>query len=570
MMKKRNALGRIAGLLITVLLLAPIVGACTSTTATPASGPSGAPTEESAPEPTETAALEPTEPAAPEPTEVEAAVVSQELIYAMGSEPPGLDPHAVLGGQGLRLFQNVYEGFARHRTGTSELIPTLAESWELSNDGLTYTLHLRQGVKFHDGTEFNADAAKINIDRILTLGQGPSTFLVDLDSVEVVDDYTVNLNLKNVNVFFEQYFPFIYMISPTAIEEHTEGDDNATAWLSANIVGTGPYMLESFAQGEQTVLTAFPDYWGGWEGPHLDRIVMRMVPEPATQRLLLENGEVQMIDSVSPTDADALDAVDGVQVTVSPGLRVDMLSLNERFEPLADINVRKAIQYAYPYEEVIRVANFGLTQPGAGPLSVNFEGVGSDQIEQWHQDMDMARQFLAQSNYPDGGFTLRLNYHPTFPEQRTAGLLLADALSELNITVEVSEMQFGQMIEAMASENQDVMPHMVLLRFSPVTGDPIFNLRQIFHSSNAGGAWNWSFYENERVDELIDNAKTELDEQARLDQLVEIQKTVVDEAAYVYVQEAVELDAFVDNLVGYVYNPFNYSWDVYFYELHFE
>lgn len=496
---------------------------------------------------------------------------SSVLVYAAGSEAAGLDPHVVLSGQGLRVFQNVYEALGRHKTGDKQIEapiePALAESWTKSDDGLTYTFKLRSGVKFHDGTDFNADAVKANLERIRKLNLGPASFFTGVDTVNVVDPSTVEIKLKAANPLFEQYLPFTFMISPTAIQKNTAGDDNATKWLSTHAAGTGPYMVETWDKGQQLVLTAFPDYWGGWQGSHIQRIVMRVVPEAATQRLMLENGDAQMIDSVVASDVTDLSGKAGVQVIQSKGLRVDMLAMNENFGPLADPNVRKAIQYAFPYDQVIQVAYNGLAVPAIGPLSVDMPGSAKGTLEPLKQDLTKAKEFLSQSKYPDGGFTLRLVYSNNLTEQKTAGLLLGDALKQFNITVDVQAMPFAQMIQAFGTTDEATSPQLAFLRASPVTADPVLVLKQFLHSNFAGKLWNWSYYKNPEVDKRLDQAQGEADQAKRDELLVQAQKMAFDDAAYVFALEAVEADGLRNNLTGFRFNPFNYSWDVYFYNM---
>src|SRR5262249_12014110 len=139
----------------------------------------------------------------------------------------------------------------------------------------------------------------------------------------------VAFKLKSPNPLFEQYLPFTFMISPTAIKNNADGTDQATKWLATHAVGTGPYTVESWDKGQQLVLAAFPDYWGGWQGSHIQRIIMRVVPEAATQRLMLENGDAQMVDSLVASDVTDLAGKPGVNVIQSKGLRVDYLGMNE-------------------------------------------------------------------------------------------------------------------------------------------------------------------------------------------------------------------------------------------------
>ncbi|NJN92918.1 MAG: hypothetical protein HC875_01910 [Anaerolineales bacterium] len=169
-------------------------------------------------------------------------------------------------------MRNVYEGLLEYVPASTELRPALAESWEVSEDGLSYTFKLRQGVKYHDGADFNAEAAKIGLDRIKEINQGPASLMSDISAIEAVDAQTLKITLSRPNVFFLGVLPKLALVSPQAIEAHkTEADPLAQDFFATNGVGTGPYKFDSWTKGSQIVLVKNTDYWQEWLPNTADR-----------------------------------------------------------------------------------------------------------------------------------------------------------------------------------------------------------------------------------------------------------------------------------------------------------
>ena len=218
-------------------------------------------------------------------------------------EPNSLDPAATGISQTEGYVINaMYEGLTQY-SREGEIIPRLATGWEISEDALTYTLSLREGVQFHDGSTLDAEDVKVSLDRHKALGLGNLGFiLAPVDTVSVIDDLTVEVQLSSPNFQFWAGLPHIKIVSAEAVAEHEMEGDWAAEFFRENAVGTGAYQLARWDPGRQTEMEAFPDYWMGWDGPHVERYIARYGLDYTTRLLLMEDGEVHLIDWAGLSD----------------------------------------------------------------------------------------------------------------------------------------------------------------------------------------------------------------------------------------------------------------------------
>ncbi len=232
-----------------------------------------------------------------------ATTVNDTFTFAQGADPRGLDPARIDDLESAKVIGNIYEGLLRYAADSTKVEPSLAESWEISPDGLTYTFKLRQGVKFHDGTDFNADAVKFNIDRQLPPkvdGDMPyaSFTFGTVKDVVVVDPYTVKINLTQKNTAFLANLAMSMaapIVSPKAL---TDGNNS----VMENPVGTGPYKFVKWNKAENVVLIRNDEYWG--EKAKTKNVIFRIISENSARVLALNNGEVDMIDGIDATVVD--------------------------------------------------------------------------------------------------------------------------------------------------------------------------------------------------------------------------------------------------------------------------
>ena len=235
---------------------------------------------------------------------------AQTLVVGTSASASDLDPHSAYDGRSVMVIYGAYEQLMRlEGDKTDEYVPLLAERWEANADQSVWTFHLREGATFHDGSPCDAAAVKASFERLLALGLGPyevvGRFVADPAQIATPDARTVVFDLGRPQPLFESaiaapYGP--YVVNARLAKEHEEDGDWGHAWAqtSAEGMGTGPYRVTTFAPEEQAVLDKYDGYWGGWEGDHFERVVIRVVPENATLRQLIEQGEIDIVDNLTP------------------------------------------------------------------------------------------------------------------------------------------------------------------------------------------------------------------------------------------------------------------------------
>jgi peptide/nickel transport system substrate-binding protein len=342
------------------------------------------------------------------------------LTIGIEADLARLDPHISTTWNTFKALVHIYEGFVAEdllatNVSTPPLVPALAESWEISEDKTVYTFTLRQGVTFHDGEPWNAEAAKFNLDRMTNTDfefhQPGAVGLLqwvwgDLKSYEVVDEFTFRIVLKQPNSEFLRRLSAggsgtPRMISPAAVRLY--GNEG----INANPVGTGQYKFGEREVGVQTVLVKNEDYWDPERIPQTDRLVLRGIPEVTTRELGLLTGELDMISTPSPDSLEYLEA-QGITLVKGPVSTIYPIWLNFREKPLQDVRVRRAMAMAIDREGMAKFLRRGTAQAAYGIL--NFGGPGWDaEYRDFPYDPEAAKALLAEAGYADG-FETRLDW----------------------------------------------------------------------------------------------------------------------------------------------------------------
>ncbi|AMO60799.1 extracellular solute-binding protein [Mycolicibacterium phlei] len=275
-------------------------------------------------------------------------------------QPP--DPDVFYAGQGLLLTTNIYEGLLQFKGGTEkpELEPLLATEWTASPDNKVFTFKLREGVKFHDGTPFTAEAVRASFERRAAVNQGPSYMVADVESITSQDDYDVTITLKEPNSAFLDYLACAYgprMISPEGLRKHG-GDDHAQTYLTDHDLGTGPYTLTAAEVGSRYELAAFDEYWG--DKPYFEEVEIPVITDVAAQQLQFNNGQIAAILHDLPSSAVGQYLNDDKYAHYSlPTMMSNYLYLNPYKGMLKDQKTRLALLKAVDVEELVKQTYFG-------------------------------------------------------------------------------------------------------------------------------------------------------------------------------------------------------------------
>ncbi len=488
--------------------------------------------------------------------------------FVLGSccEPNSLDPAAMGISQTEGYVINaMYEGLTQY-SREGEIVPRLATGWEISEDALTYTLSLRAGVMFHDGSTLDAEDVKVSLDRHKELGLGNLGFiLAPVDSVAIVDDMTVQIQLSTADFQFWAGLPHIKILSADAIAANDMDGDMAAEFFRENAVGTGPYQLARWDPGRQTEMSAFADYWRGWEGPHVESFIARYGLDFSTRLLLMEDGEVHLIDWAGLSDIRRAETTDAINYNLGNPLQ-GFYHFMKQDGPLADVHVRQALMHAYPYEAMIEVMQ-GVALPLNSPALSGT--IGHCEVFEPVQDMDKARAHLAASDYADG-FSLRQAYRHANEPRRFAAVLFQEALAELGIEVQLDDIPWGTFIDAQRNFDTayDMSSHWLNIPI-PYAGEMLFRLN---HSSLIDtGTGNWAWYNNPEFDALLEEAPTLAPGDPRIGELLcQAQQILIDDAVVIPVMLSQYIDLTHASVRGYQYDPYGFPGDLHPYDIWLE
>jgi len=487
------------------------------------------------------------------------------VIGACCDEPKTIDPAVTIDIPGTRIVGTAYEPLISYKKGTAEFEPVLATSWEISADGKAYTFQLRRGVKFHDGTSFNERAVKVSFDRVKAMKLGVSFFLDNMAEVKVVGPMKVQIVLTKPDVAFLYGLPRIKIISPSALARNRKAGDWADDFFRFNVAGTGPYRLDRWDRGRQIEMVAFRDYWRGWRGKHIQRIIDRYSVDLSTKLLLLERGEMDIIEPIGLSDIKRLQNNPRVRIGAVDVLRGYYHTVNNQRGPLRDKRVRQAMLLAFPYDEMRQLMS-GYATPLRSVVPSTLDGYCS--AFEPKQDLVRAKQLLTEAGFPTGGFRLTLVYLPGIEPERLSAQLFKAALAGLGVTLDLQEKEWGTLLES--QKRVDTAPDFAALYVTspvPYAGAQLFRLG---HSSIKGQSYNWQYYDNREFDRLIETAQETLDRTRRNDMLCRAQRMLMDDAAIMPIMNQQWLDASRTRVVGYKYDPYAYVFDLHAYGLFIE
>jgi peptide/nickel transport system substrate-binding protein len=534
----RRKVNSIGTLMVVMGLLSSVVAGCAPAPAPTEVAPSGTATSASA----ATAAPSPTPTAVPK---------GGKLIFGLSWEPAGADPHVTSSPQGRMLARLVFDTLVVSAPDGT-MYPSLATDWEMSDDGLTYTFHLRQDVHFHDGNPFNAEAVKYSLDRIVdpaTKSEIAASLLGPYESTEVVDDYTVRVHLSEPFGPFMTVLtiPFIAMVSPEAAEKWGEDFDD-------HLVGTGPFIFKEWVRADHWTLERNPDY--NWapefykhQGPaYLDEIVFKFIPEATVRVGTLTTGETQMIVDVPPLDYHVLNA-DDAYVTyqgIQPGVPCSV-AMNVTREPLDDVRVRQAIEYAIDRSSIVDTLFLRLWPVAYAPLSPTSLGYWPGAEQMYGYDPDKAMSLLDEAGWVDtdgdgirdkDGKPLRL-WWPVYTYQRMNEMaeMVQAQLKEVGIDVNVEVTTFPTLWEAATKCQHD------LLHFGFPLPETDAALSTVFASSNVGTGWSHTCTKSDEIDQLLAEGRATADTDKRVEIYQKLQKLIMDQALIVPIREWTTLAA---------------------------
>src|SRR5881628_2002566 len=490
------------------------------------------------------------------------------LVFVGRQEVPTIDPSIKYDWSIRMMQQSLYDALVKYVGPSAEIVPWLAEKWETSADGRTWTFHLAKNARFHNGDPVTAEAVRWSFARTLKLNQGPAWMLSDFlkeDGIKVVNEHTIQFTLGQPYAPFLSFVPWWYVMNPKQALANEQGGDLGQKWLTDNAAGSGPFKIKRWQQGVLYEIEAVESYWKGWPSKdHVGGVILKLVRESAAQRAALLRGEADIVEGLSADDYDQVAKMPGIVVPNFPGMTTFGLKMNTQKAPTSDANLRKAIVYAFDYDTLLKIYNGNAvlqTSPFPNATRGYIAVPGFPR-----QDLARAKEFLAKSAYPNGGIELEYVYVQGLEEERKMGLVLIDNLGRLNINIKVKMVPLIWPNMVARGSKVESSPDMLAVFTTPVSTDPDAVAYQ-YHKNSWGKYYGSSFYQNADVWGLIERARTLAKWEERAPLYADIQKRIAADAPELFGMLANRRWGMRDYVKGFVFSPVRFTGEVDLYPL---
>jgi len=463
---------------------------------------------------------------------------------------------------------NAYEGLVQYKNNTDkvEIAPRLAESWEATPTHDVYTFHLRKGVTFHDGTPFNAPNYVKTIKRLLDksdpdsiFNTGPVESFIDdtygeVASYSAPDDNTVVFKFKEVSGPFTTNLAMVWngVVSPTAVTKYKKDFRN-------NPVGTGPFIFKEYRQGDQVVLDANPNYWGG--KPKVDRIVFKVIPDAQAALLAIKRGDVHILADVSTQTVPAVRSDTNLVVLSQPGLAVSGIALPNDIKFFSDKRVRQALNYAVDKDTLNKSLYKGLAETMTSPLPSSQWGFDPS-LKGYAYDPEKAKKLLADAGYANGfecellSYSSPRGYNPAGPELAVA---IQGYLQKVGVKVNIRKQEMGAFLAEVRSGKYD--KGMFLGGWSGDNGDPDNFLYPLFASPSMP-VGDTSHYKSAEADKLMLQGRQTADHAKRIEIYKKAQAVILEDAPWIFVNSVLQTRVARKEVKGFQLNPTQMFFDM--------
>ena len=479
------------------------------------------------------------------------------LVYGRGGDSTSLDPITSTEGETFKVTENIFENLIQYGDQDTTINPGLAESWKVTPDGLTYTFKLRQGVKFHDGTDFNAEAVVFNFDRWMNGNADSFPYYTMfggykgekghvIKEVKAVDDHTVQFVLTRPQAPFLKNLamsPF-GIASPEAVKKY--GDK-----FRQHPVGTGPFKFVEWKENDTITLEKNPDYWQkGY--PKLNKVIFRVIPENTARLNALANGEIDVMDGLNNSDEATVKANANLQVIERPSMNVGYIGLTTTRKPFDNKLVRQAINYAIDKKSIIDAFYGGKALEAVNPMPPSIEGYNKS-VEPYPYDLEKAKQLLKEAGY-EKGFETDLwampVARPYMPEAQKVAEVIQESLSKIGVKAKIQSVDWATYLDKAAKGEFD----MFMLGWTGDNGDPDNFLYTLLDKDSIGSN-NYSYYSNDQLHDILIKAQTETDQVKRNALYEQAQVIIHDDAPWVPLVHSTPLLAAGKDVVNYLPHP---------------
>lgn len=483
---------------------------------------------------------------------------ARDTVFITGSFPLNADPAVASTAVDAGVMFNVYDSLVFiENDGT--LSNHIAESYEMSDDGMTYTFKIRSGVKFHDGSEVDAEDVAFSMNRMLAIGQGFAyLFTPYVDHAEATDASTVVFHMKQTFGPFLNSLIRLGILNKELVMEHTqaEGDygefgDYGMNWLLTNDAGSGPYQITSVKIESSLTAERFEDYFLGWEENAPSGVQFMAVNDAATIQTLMSRGELDITDEWQSQDnLKALDALEGIDVSMMYTGVVVNLEMNTAKAPTDDIHFRRALAYLFDYGTAADQIFNGVKR-ASGPVSSSYEGSISD-LPVYDYSIEKAKEELALSAYADqlDQYPLTIEWSADVTDEEKLCLLLQQACQQVGITLNIQKCTFSTLIDHAATPESTAHLTIMYPSDSYTEAGSVLSLR--YHSTTSGTFTQYEWLLDDHIDAAIERALQNIDKESRLAQYEEIQRELVELCPSIWACELPEMRA---------YNAAKITWD---------
>lgn len=466
----------------------------------------------------------------------------KDIVYASESTVKSLDPHDTSDTYSGAIERAICQGLMGFDENLG-IVPLLAESYTFNDNATEFTFSLRKGIKFHDGADFNAEAVRVNIARMMTGKYKRSSLMKPVKELQVVDEYTVRFILNEPFGAFVNAVahPGSLIQSPKAIEQY--GDE-----VSKHLVGTGPYIFEEWVSGDHVTIRKNPDYWRG--EVKVDTITFRPVPESGSRLAMLRAGQAHYI---YPMPAELLKVAESdpkIDIISKPSIIERYMVLNTQYKPLSDVRVRQAINYALDKQAIIRIAWGGAASEADSIIPENLQFYSKQGV--WPYDLEKAKALMKEAGYEKGFKVVFLT--PNASNRLRATEMVQQQLQAIGITGAIESMDvasFYNKLEGHKVDDAEPVPFIAFGGWSASTGDADWGIRPLLSTEAFPPSMsNFGFFSSPEVDQLIQAGLASADSKVRGEAYAKLQEIIWPQAPWGYLLVDTLIAAKVKNLQG--------------------
>ncbi|GAB3042539.1 ABC transporter substrate-binding protein [Sediminivirga luteola] len=449
---------------------------------------------------------------------------------AIGGAPDQLDPHQTSSYFSFQVLENVYDTLVEPDENL-QMQPALAESWDISEDQLTWTFHLREGVTFHDGSDFTAEDVVYSYTRIIDEELANAWRLATVEEVTATGEYTVEIGVSQPT---PNLLTAIGGFKGMAIvsEDNAESGD-----IAQHPIGTGPFSFRDSRDGDYIWLESNPDYWGG--APAVDGVQFSYISEPTTAIAALRSGEVDWTDSVPPQQVEALSRDQAIALDTLVSTDYWYLAMNQDREPWSDERVRQAVAYAVDRDSIAQVVGYGTAV--VNQLAIPETSPWYAAYDRYSLDPGQAQELMDEAGVSEASMDLMVS--TDYPETVTAAQVIADNLAAIGIDVSIRTLDMATWLD---DQDQGEFDALIMGWLGNLDPDDYY-----YAQHHSEGPSNAQGYANPDVDELLDAGRQELDEDRRRELYAEAATLIADDVSYLYLYNPSVIQAHAQRLTGY-------------------